>query len=251
MGSDIHARSGTSKRIHFNPRPRVGSDACFGTRTACKTISIHVPAWGATGATIGGMSGIGISIHVPAWGATRCSSVIFAQNSISIHVPAWGATQEPKSLVTANKFQSTSPRGERPHRPILFRSSGHFNPRPRVGSDVIQRYFPLYLKNFNPRPRVGSDLDKLLPIFKWFLFQSTSPRGERRRLVTQESLTESFQSTSPRGERPVRGRPLLEGVIFQSTSPRGERRFNLHQTYTFDLFQSTSPRGERLNRATI
>ena len=78
------------------------------------TVSIHAPAWGATGgedsvlisdccfnprARVGrdfdvvSQSGIIIvSIHAPAWGATRVQGVTVAVGTVSIHAPAWGAT---------------------------------------------------------------------------------------------------------------------------------------------------------------
>ena len=40
-------------------------------------ISIHAPAWGATGRSQSAMSLIQISIHAPAWGATATTDSIF------------------------------------------------------------------------------------------------------------------------------------------------------------------------------
>ena len=57
-----------------------------------------------------------ISIHAPAWGATSMSSCSKAAISISIHAPAWGAT------ATLERC---------PLRGV------HFNPRTRVGCDVV------------------------------------------------------------------------------------------------------------------
>ena len=99
-------------------------------------------------------------------------------------------------------------------------------------------------------------------------FQSTLPRGERRRMKISAGYKPGFQSTLPRGERPYR---VLQsagaGEGFQSTLPRGERRKQIAQaaqkylisihaptrgaTYIMsvfhkvNLFQSTLPRGER------
>ena len=123
-------------------------------------------------------------------------------------------------------------------------SSAYFNPRSREGSDVI-----------------GSVLGGNT------LFQSTLPRGERRRAISRRSRSWLFQSTLPRGER-QHGRffcgyhryfnprsregsdagdaPYLYSKIkFQSALPRGERRIRLILQTSDQLFQSALPRGER------
>ena len=101
-------------------------------------------------------------------------------------------------------------------------------------------------------------------------FQSTLPRGERRRArSTCRKWQPRFQSTLPRGERqqavlgkqqchevsihaPARGatrriprRRTLQNM-FQSTLPRGERRGMIRMICGSTKFQSTLPRGERL-----
>ena len=55
-------------------------------------ISIHAPAWGATGMPSWRASHFVISIHAPAWGATMGVRSLFHPGLISIHAPAWGAT---------------------------------------------------------------------------------------------------------------------------------------------------------------
>ena len=86
---------------------------------------------------------------------------------VSIHAPAWGATFEQDHHV--------------PH------ESG-FNPRSRVGSDLLG---------------VVSEEDD-------DGFQSTLPRGERLRDYIDRGRYPKFQSTLPRGERPgvPEARPL-------------------------------------------
>ena len=98
----------------FNPRARVGRDFRPDRRPEAIEISIHAPAWGATGAGFSPSSTrtnfnprarVGrddgsclqdrqhlISIHAPAWGATSGRSHSLKQSLISIHAPAWGAT---------------------------------------------------------------------------------------------------------------------------------------------------------------
>ncbi len=56
------------------------------------------------------------------------------------------------------------------------------------------------------------------------LFQSTLPRGERRRREAYGYYIQAFQSTLPRGERRVTVANDLKFITaFQSTLPRGER----------------------------
>ena len=54
-------------------------------------------------------------------------------------------------------------------------------------------------------------------------FQSTLPRGERRKSVKVIGNIYEFQSTLPRGERRAMPFANLMPCIFQSTLPRGER----------------------------
>ena len=58
------------------------------------------------------------------------------------------------------------------------------------------------------------------------VFQSTHPRGVRRRGDRQCHSLASFQSTHPRGVRPRRPWPGRRPRQFQSTHPRGVRRGN-------------------------
>ena len=55
-------------------------------------ISIHAPAWGATGDWAQRWMKYKISIHAPAWGATDTAALDYRYTQISIHAPAWGAT---------------------------------------------------------------------------------------------------------------------------------------------------------------
>ncbi len=83
--------------MRFNPRPRVGGDSA-----AIVQVRRHGE----------------VSIHAPAWGATYESSGLRRCNGrVSIHAPAWGATSNPAYAVTCR--------------------STCFNPRPRVGGDIV------------------------------------------------------------------------------------------------------------------
>ena len=55
-----------------------------------------------------------VSIHAPAWGATGRDYWKFYDTGVSIHAPAWGATNKYQWAVKDMEFQFTLPRGERP-----------------------------------------------------------------------------------------------------------------------------------------
>ena len=99
----------------FNPRTRVGCDACYSLTLGLSLVSIHAPAWGATSAFADYDAQTHVSIHAPAWGATLISPspnlpILVFQSThprgvrpdlsnlrsstiiVSIHAPAWGAT---------------------------------------------------------------------------------------------------------------------------------------------------------------
>ena len=153
-------RSRCAPPCDFNPRSRMGSDMTDEEYTEMFDISIHAPAWGATGQ----FQRIG-RVH-----------------RISIHAPAWGATYAGYPQTYSDVFQSTLPHGERlpPRRSAL--RPGYFNPRSRMGSDDprcvllhprgISIHAPAWgatrpsrrsrspRSDFNPRSRMGSDSGK-------------------------------------------------------------------------------------------
>ena len=81
----------------------------------------------------------------------------------------------------------------------------------------------------------------------FFLFQSTLPRGERRRALHAAVLEPGFNPRSREGSDITPPLEMVDKTGFQSTLPRGERP--AHQAILSDTasFQSTLPRGERLD----
>jgi len=65
-----------------------------------RVVSIHAPAWGATGSD--GQSPLtwSVSIHAPAWGATKKQNEEYYNVYVSIHAPAWGATCNRLSILS-------------------------------------------------------------------------------------------------------------------------------------------------------
>ena len=94
-----------------------------------------------------------VSIHAPAWGATDDADCEIIQLPwiVSIHAPAWGATHNPEQIHLINP---------RSRNGIIRWGNTRFNPRSRMGSDLI------YSRAFLKYPKAQ--------------FQSTLPHGERR-----------------------------------------------------------------------
>ena len=124
-------------------------------------ISIHAPARGATLSWKRWIRHYHISIHAPARGATGLLPWMGFILMISIHAPARGATMTQKPILAPIHISIHAPaRGATPTSAAFSRSSIYFNPRSREGSD---KFWHLSL-----------DLTDRT-------FQSTLPRGERRR----------------------------------------------------------------------
>ena len=150
--------------LSFNPRPRVGGDATPDRQAPMVKVSIHAPAWGATGLALR---------HLPqnpqcfnprprvGGDLSRFLLPAFVPN-VSIHAPAWGATNVgPLHDCRVLKFQSTPPRGGRLGclERVLWKHETKFQSTPprggRLGEQVNRQFIPC---SFNPRPRVGGDL---------------------------------------------------------------------------------------------
>ena len=190
----------------FNPRTRVGCDVTLDRSTVPPPpVSIHAPAWGATSHAHPAKTCVSqfqsthprgvrlqrlcqrrhvrrVSIHAPAWGATGLAWLdIISSDLVSIHAPAWGATADLK---------------------LVRDGTLSFNPRTRVGCDIVGAGKTKLRDSFNPRTRVGCDDIDRANARLTRLFQSTHPRGVRRRTAATCDWDRPFQSTHPRGVRP-------------------------------------------------
>ena len=147
---------------------------------AHRIVSIHAPAWGATGRLpLLPLFG-NVSIHAPAWGATGGVPSAPGRAAVSIHAPAWGATRQwhashPRPSVSIHAPAWGATRGRRPPAVEMW----GFNPRARVGRDFFSSWFFSMVSSFNPRARVGRDFFLFLVLLDGFEFQSTRPRGAR------------------------------------------------------------------------
>ena len=247
MGSDLHQRGDNQQRrpisIHapawgatpsyttvskcfryFNPRSRMGSDACSTRIRYHRNISIHAPAWGATLAAAFLRVTGDISIHAPAWGATDAPRPVTQLVEISIHAPAWGATRHRVHHAPARLFQSTLPHGERLATPVhhavamLFQSTLPHGERLRYMDDITiyaafqstlphgerrRRRHPVSRTpaDFNPRSRMGSDRSGHVLDVPGLPISIHAPAWGATSMGLDIESSEGFQSTLPHGER--------------------------------------------------
>ena len=103
----------TEDRVCFNPRPRVGGDIMSMLQQVIFVVSIHAPAWGATGTPDFGPAPNQVSIHAPAWGATYFTDGTAGLLTFQSTPPRGGRLTSSCPRVEALEFQSTPPRGGR------------------------------------------------------------------------------------------------------------------------------------------
>ncbi len=192
-----------------------------------------------------------VSIHAPAWGATGHVCQFREHLLVSIHAPAWGATcQKRFKGVPGVTFQSTRPCGARRRFGRLARIRRSFNPRARVGRDrragrdwawrsVVSIHAPAWGAT---RP---------ISTFRCLArFQSTRPRGARLQRPADCRATRAVSIHAPAwGATQGRTANLIAELEFQSTRPRGARLSKSDSSGLTVAFQSTRPRGARRYQA--
>ena len=174
-GFNPRARVGRDRELRRTPiadllfqstRPRGARRQAHGLLPGDRPVSIHAPAWGATGPghpksgaqrCFNPRARVGRDLAPPPWPTSKSQfqstrprgarrNAIEAYKGflfVSIHAPAWGAT------------------GRRTER---TRSSSGFNPRARVGRDRPWRPRLQRCRSFNPRARVGRDIALLYTV---------------------------------------------------------------------------------------
>ena len=183
-GSDTVCSPFVISSQYFNPRSREGSDLpswCIWSMASI--ISIHAPARGATGDA----KDIWLAVRNFNPRSREGSDHKFISSASKMRYfnprSREGSDIQPtrNKRETADKFQSTLPRGERPPSfPARSRCCRYFNPRSREGSDMPELRLTCGKKisihapargatatasvgfarfvNFNPRSREGSDV---------------------------------------------------------------------------------------------
>ena len=144
-----------------------------------------------------------VSIHAPTWGATACSVRHFAGRRVSIHAPTWGATS---------------------HNAISNHCEHSFNPRAHMGRDLSWSKVSASPFGFNPRAHVGRDGKTVKLMLPPKMFQSTRPRGARRRSRDTTDPVMSVSIHAPTWGATEDARYSARTAMFQSTRPRGARR---------------------------
>ena len=160
-GSDYILQDFLFPLLYFNPRSREGSDDGKVDGIYVTKISIHAPARGAT--PVDPVRERSCPYFNPRSREGSDDEDLFGdvpKTPISIHAPARGATQFLILIITAQKFQSTLPRGERRYTPA---------------EDINNVFISIHA------PARGATVNALKGD-KRRGFQSTLPRGERRRL---------------------------------------------------------------------
>ena len=129
-------------------------------------------------------------------GSDNCEELMKQSNQISIHAPTRGAT-----MVL----------------PRYLSQESYFNPRSHEGSDDKTKAAIIPGKYFNPRSHEGSDLEKQSDTLTSVIFQSTLPRGERRRPCKERGALFYFNPRSHEGSDPLE---LMTVLIIYDFNPR-------------------------------
>ena len=186
---------------------------------AMRFVSIHAPAWGATQMSAMIANAAKFQSTLPHGERLISLNVMSSSSKFQSTLPH-GERQAALSLSSAFLlFQSTLPHGERLdfvrelrnvtkvsiHAPVwgathfgILRQRNIlcFNPRSRMGSDLLTVAPGDSIFSFNPRSRMGSDHKDSNRFFSQFVFQSTLPHGER--LTTVLFLQYRRESFNPR-----------------------------------------------------
>ena len=184
---------------------------------------------------------------------------------VSIHAPTRGATQAKAIYYRDFWFQSTRPRGARLFAKTPIAKEFSFNPRAHAGRDA-SKGLVLDIPGVSIHAPTRGATSAAAAFFAAELFQSTRPRGARRRLsnhliartvsihaptrgatpfCTASVAAKLFQSTRPRGARLLNDAgDFVESVSIHAPT-RGATRSSRFRRYII-TFQSTRPRGARL-----
>ena len=166
-----------------------------------QVVSIHAPARGATAEVVLGRVQMHVSIHAPARGATAGAATISAASRVSIHAPARGATRGSRN----------SPR---PHR--------CFNPRAREGRDLFVRDLDAVVVPVSIHaPARGATRPVNTAPLRAITFQSTRPRGARRRCAVSRATCSSFNPRAREGRDLPAAPPAMRGRSFNPRAREG------------------------------
>ena len=145
-------------------------------------------------------------------------------------------------------FQSTFPRGERPDLYNVLDVLYDFNPRSRVGNDVILVFSEIFVTISIHVPAWGTT-SLTRGATQSYNISIHVPAWGTTGFNTLFLLSDSISIHVPAWGTTVYSIPSFTRVSsFQSTFPRGERQRSQKIKEEREKFQSTFPRGERLLR---
>ncbi len=160
VGGDLGTSQPVAPRSSFNPRPRVGGDRTRSAGRVTSVVSIHAPAWGATGHRSRGARGAEFQSTPPRGGRPRMRTGRLAGQSLGFNPRprVGGDASDRPDRADRQGFQSTPPRGGRRrdgcrrYVPERFQSTPPRGGRPSAIASLVGA-----ARCFNPRPRVGGD----------------------------------------------------------------------------------------------
>ena len=145
-------------------------------------VSIHAPAWGATTLPADLDTQTFVSIHAPAWGATKTPLQGVASDAFQSTRPRGARPRASAPSTAGGWFQSTRPRGARPCGQCLpCRINKVSIHAPAWGATDRGRRGPCLPPGFNPRARVGRDLLLISRFRTWVSFNPRARVGRDRR----------------------------------------------------------------------
>ncbi len=143
-----------------------------------------------------------VSIHAPAWGATGASRRRRRALRFQSTPPHGGRLSDDVNITGRCKFQSTPPHGGRRARWAVWRLVCRFQSTPPHGGRPGWTFGGMCLARFNPRPRMGGDQKDIAD--KMGMAVSIHAPAWGATTETDPTVPSwAFQSTPPHGGRPA------------------------------------------------
>jgi len=222
MGRDYGLSISTGRGARFNPRARMGRDVDLMRKGLGFLVSIHAPVWGATRCIYVNPILSNVSIHAPVWGATYGTAPPQAKDGFQSTRPYGARLLRRQRWSISCAFQSTRPYGARrlPGKAMSctrpFQSTRPYGARRQSWAPCPRR------TGFNPRARMGRDLVGAIPV-RWGIVSIHAPVwGATRRSADAPSVDPVSIHAPVWGATSGMRKGELCG-LFQSTRPYGAR----------------------------
>ena len=251
----------------FNPRTHEGCDKVMALVHLEILVSIHAPTRGATGSRNVIYAHQGFQSTHPRGVRPQMVSCLGALLSFNPRThegcDTYGGTSlhqqsgfNPRThegcdatvfkyLLPIFMFQSTHPRGVRPHVPPLQVGSNRFqSTHPRGVRPGLSSSDSVNFQVSIHAPTRGATAQETMSDAA-LLFQSTHPRGVRLGSSSQNKTNKMFQSTHPRGVRRTEQMQFLKDLSVSIHAPTRGATQPYQHNHANRTFQSTHPRGVR------